>query len=99
MEPIKLEQPKYLMATKAFHKIGDISSEEPDICVVTKETETEYIGNWVTGLGFVDVHFPKETTRELTEAEVKHYNSLNYGIYSLFTGEKSYSLGSLNIGG
>jgi hypothetical protein len=30
-----------------------------------------YIGMWVTGFGFFDVRFPKETTRELTKEEIK----------------------------
>jgi hypothetical protein len=27
------------------------------------------VGNWVTGYGFINVKFPKETTRKLTQAE------------------------------
>ena len=65
---------KYMMATKAMHKMGDISSDEEDLCIVFSETDTDYIGNWVTGFGFVNVKFPKETTRELTTAEVEKYN-------------------------
>lgn len=97
MKQTKLNKPKYMMATKAIHKIGDISSDEPDICCVYMENETDYIGNWVTGLGFINVHFPKSTTRELTKDEIKYYNGLNFGMYSLMTDEKSYNLGSLNI--
>ena len=64
---------KYMMATKAIHKLGDISREE-DLCVIYDETKTDYIGNWITGFGFIKVKFPKETTRELTSEEVEKYN-------------------------
>ena len=67
-------KPKYMMATKAIHKMGDISRDKPDLCIINSEDESNYIGNWVTGYGFVEVEFPKETTRELTEEEIKNYN-------------------------
>jgi hypothetical protein len=66
---------KYMMATKATHKLGDISSDEPDLCLIIKEDDENYIGSWVTGFGFINVKFPKATTRELTPEEIKHYNS------------------------
>jgi len=69
---------KYMMATKAIHKLGDISSDEPDICYVHEETENDYIGAWVTGYGFINVKFPKDTTRELTPEEINKYNEQNY---------------------
>lgn len=76
--PAKME--KYMMATKATHKLGEISSNEPDLCIIYKEDDENYIGNWVTGFGFVNVCFPKSTTRELTPEEIKHYNSMTYQI-------------------
>ena len=66
---------KYMMATKAIHKMGDISRDEPDLCVVYDESGDNYIGQWVTGFGFINVKFPKKTTRELTEKEIEHYNT------------------------
>lgn len=89
--------PKYMMATKAFHQLGEISSSEPDICVIHKEDADHYIGNWVTGLGFINVKFPKATTRELTPDEVKVFSGKRYGMYSLMSGELSYDLGHLNV--
>lgn len=74
--------PRYMMATKAIHQLGDISSEVPDICLVRRETETDYIGEWVTGFGFIDVRFPKATTRELTEDEHNRFNGSRYQIGS-----------------
>ena len=64
---------KYMMATKAYHKLGEMSSETPDLCQVHSEDSKNYIGAWETGFGFFDVKFPKETTRELTEKEKEEY--------------------------
>lgn len=71
-----MTEKKYMMATKAYHKLGEISSDVPDLCVVRRETETDWYGSWVTGFGFVDVRFPKETTRELTTDEIDSYNAM-----------------------
>lgn len=81
--PIKIKKEndsKYMMATKAIHKMGDISRDEPDLCHIYRETETDYIGSWVTGFGFFDVKFPKETTRELTQEEIEKYNKISIQI-------------------
>jgi hypothetical protein len=74
--------PRYMMATNAFHQLGDISRDEPDICRVDREDEDFYVGAWVTGFGFFDVRFPKATTRELTPDEFRHYNDRHYRIGS-----------------
>ena len=66
--------PCYMMATQATHKTGDISSDEPDLCYIEKEDGDNYVGHWVTGFGFINVEFPKETTRKLTGEEIAHYN-------------------------
>ncbi len=66
---------KYMMATKATHKMGDISSDEPDLCIVFEENEDNYIGQWVTGFGFV-VEFPKTTTKELSKEDIDKYNGM-----------------------
>lgn len=65
---------KYMMATKAIHKLGDISSDEPDLCLIHSEDNENWIGNWVTGFGFINVKFPKISTRELTCEEIEKYN-------------------------
>ena len=66
---------KYMMATRAFHLLGDISRDEEDLCHVSEETPTHWIGSWVEGYGFVKVKFPKETTRDLTDEEIEKYNA------------------------
>lgn len=63
-----------MMATKAFHQLGDISRDEPDLVVVFSEDDTHYIGRWVEGFGFQNVRFPKTTTRELTVEERARYD-------------------------
>ena len=73
---------KYMMATKAIHKLGDISSSFPDLCHVYDEDENNYYGSWVTGFGFFDVRLPKKTTRELTKKEIKKYNKMSVKINS-----------------
>lgn len=68
-------EPIYMMGTKAFHQLGELSREpEPDLFITSNETEKYYIGNWVTGYGFFHVCFPKETSRRLTPEEIKKYN-------------------------
>ena len=65
---------RYMMATKAFHLLGDISCETPSLCSVYGEDSENYIGAWVEGFGFFDVKFPKDTTRELTGEEVEEWD-------------------------
>ena len=65
---------RYMMATQAHHRLGDISRVEPDLCIIQSEDAENYIGNWVEGLGFIDVRFPKVTTRELTTDEIQHFH-------------------------
>jgi len=71
---------RYMMATKAYHGLGDISSEEPDLCVIHGEDKENYIGNWVTGLGFCNVRFPKKTTRELNSEEKEKFDGKKVGV-------------------
>lgn len=73
---------KYMMATTAIHQLGDISNDTPDICVIYSEDEDNYIGNWVTGYGFINVKFPKSTTRELTQEEKDKYSKLYFKLAS-----------------
>ena len=63
------------IATTAIHKLGTLSRKDGDLCRVTKESDTDYYGMWVTGMGFFNVRFPKETTRELTKEEIEKWNS------------------------
>jgi hypothetical protein len=77
---------RYMMATKAMHKLGDISSDEPDLCSIYDEDENDYIGAWVTGLGFFNVHFPKATTRELTPEEREKYGKMHLEMNGQYMG-------------
>ncbi len=78
----KNQNDKYMMATTALHKLGDISRDEPDICHIQEEIDDYYIGSWVTGYGFIGVKFPKETTRELTPEEIDKYKQSTFQIGS-----------------
>ena len=69
-----------MMATTAIHQLGDISSEEPDICVIYDEDDKNWIGNWVYGFGFFNIRFPKATTRELTSEEIEYYQEASVQI-------------------
>lgn len=71
---------RYLMATEAHHKLGDISRDEPDYIWATSEDAENYYGNWCAGLGFVNVRFPKHTTREMTVAEAERVANANWVI-------------------
>lgn len=76
-----------MMATKAYHQLGDISSDEYDLCCVYNETPDYYVGQWVFGYGFFDVLFPKNTTRPLTEEEIKQYDGMKMAINNRPIGE------------
>lgn len=83
---------KYMMATDAFHQLGEISRRDPDLCVVISETETDYYGSWVFGIGFINVRFPKSTTRHLTDDEVAYYNEMDIHIIGSMSGDHSYTV-------
>lgn len=68
-----------MMATNAIHKTGDISREEPNLCIIHNKDAENYIGTWVFGLAnFVNVKFPKATTRELTDEEKRVWHGNKY---------------------
>lgn len=92
---------RYMMATRAYHKLGDISGDAPDLCVVNPKVKhvpgdgtsvdeifnlpapnvpdgDYYVGQWVSGFGFTNVHFPVETTRPLTEEEIVKFENSYY---------------------
>ena len=73
-----------MMATKAIHKLGDISRKKEDICIIIDEDDDNYIGMWVTGYGFFDVKFPKSSTMELTPEEIEKYNLMHVQINNQF---------------
>ena len=68
-------EPRYLMGTKAYHQLGDISRDEYDLFLATGETQNYLVGMWVEGFGYFNVLFPKETSRELTKDEIEKYNN------------------------
>lgn len=75
-------KPKLGIATVAYHKLGDISRNEPDYCVIQSEDETNYYGHWLEGFGFIDVRFPKSTTRIASDDLKKKIDSMRMTIRS-----------------
>lgn len=65
---------KYMMGTKAYHQLGDISRDNYDLFYTNEETDQYYVGAWTTGFGFFNVLFPKETSRELTQEEIEKFS-------------------------
>lgn len=78
---------KYMMATKAQHKLGDLSRDNESLCYIQGETDTHYIGYWVNSFGFINVEFPKDTTRELTQEEIDRWDGAHIAI-----GQSGYTL-------
>ena len=76
------DEGRVMWGTKAIHKLGDISSSFPDYCWVHGEDGDDYVGHWLTGFGLINVHFPKDTTTELTEEELEEYHNKEFGIRS-----------------
>jgi hypothetical protein len=85
---------KFMIATDAQHKLGNVSRNEPDLCVIETEDESNYYGQWVTGFGFFNVRFPKKTTRNLTAEECKQYaGQYKIGQVKLFLGHTREQVG------
>ena len=58
---------------KAIHQLGDISRDvyNAELIVVDREDESNWIGHFAEGFGFVDVRFAKDDCKEATDEEVK----------------------------
>ncbi len=76
MSERKYDQGYYMMANQCvYHHTGELDQfSKYDIVIVFSEDAENYIGNWVTGFGFVGVRFPKDTTRPLTDEEADYYS-------------------------
>lgn len=70
----------YRMAKEAHHKLGNISRDKWDLVFINKEDNKNFYGFWVYGFGFINVRFPKKSTRKLTKKEIKKYNNSIWGI-------------------
>jgi hypothetical protein len=58
---------QYMLATKAWHPLGDLSRQRPSLCLVTQEDDHHFYGHWaVRTVYFFNVQFPKLYTRGLT---------------------------------
>lgn len=81
---------RHMIALKAYagkeHQ-HDISRMSEDLCAVFNEDDDNYYGQWVEGLGFFNVKFPKKTTRPLTDEEFDKYNGKKLAINAMEFGE------------
>ena len=77
---IEYKTPSLMVATTAIHLTGDISRAEPDFCWISGEEGTDYIGSWRTGYGFIEVRFPKATTRKAGKNEKRRVKRERIGI-------------------
>lgn len=68
---------RFMMATKATHQLGDISRDEPSLAYIDRDDGDDWIGQWVTGFGYINVRFPKDTTRELTAEERARFSQMD----------------------
>lgn len=69
-EHVRANARRYRWGTEAHHKLGDISREGGDFFYYSAKGNTDYYGRWLTGFGFINVRFPADTTRPLTEDEL-----------------------------
>lgn len=65
----------YLMATTATHVLGDISRDEPGLAIIYGDDGDDWVGEWASGLGLINVRFPKSSTRELTDEERARFST------------------------
>jgi len=61
--------PNIRHGTEAHHVLGDISRDGGSFFRFDVETATDYFGAWLTGFGFIEVRFPKATSRDITDDE------------------------------
>ena len=77
---------KYMIGTRAYHCLGDISRDfdgsSENLFYAKGITENYYVGAWVTGMGYVEVLFPKSASRQLTKEEIATFNGSSYRISS-----------------
>ena len=76
----ELREPVYMMANKAYHFLGETTHDGGwDVCIIFKELKDFYVGNYVFGYGFIDVKFPKQFVRDLTNQEKDKFGITKYG--------------------
>lgn len=74
----------------AIHKLGDIGRDEDSYIWVKEETEDKYIGQFVEGLGFMDVQFNKSDVRSCTKEEIDKINHTYYSVNGKIWGKNCY---------
>lgn len=52
------------------------------VCQIYAEDDDNWIGSWITGMGFFDVKFPKNVTRALTPEEIEEFKNTTFQLNS-----------------
>ena len=81
---------------EAFDQIiSGIEYNETDlaehICSVYGDDGDNWVGSWITGMGYFDVRFPKSTTRPLTQEEIASLSKMKFRIND----QPSFDLGDI----
>ncbi len=70
----ELSEPKIMVATFAFHRYGNLSSEKPRTCYVYGEQDKYFVGCWIGYFpNFHDILFPKTHTQEISREKQREY--------------------------
>lgn len=78
---VKRTLSKHMMLRKngeAWHCRGDLHRDElawEPIFVYAEDGSDYWVGHYVEGFGFIDVRFLKSDCRDMTEAELQHYEN------------------------
>ena len=77
----ELEQPQYVMATRAVHPYaGNVSCSEPSLARIYRRSLIYNIGEWVEGSPYCEVRFPRWGCRCLTAEERRRFNGRTVAI-------------------
>ena len=78
---VELPEPKVMIGTIGYHQLGQLGGDDvEDWFYAVSETQDYWIGNWITGFGFFNILFPKDTSRGLTQKELEYFNTLRFTI-------------------
>lgn len=81
-----LPEPRLMVlrdTSHAFHKLGDIGRPESDrveFIMVRSAKSDFFVGNFVEGYGFFNVHFPRMACSAPTAAEKERFDGMRFKI-------------------
>ena len=68
-----------------------INNKDWELISISLESEKNYWGMFVEGLGFFNVMFPKDQVRELTKKEIEYLKGVQFGMFGSHSGKLSYT--------